>query len=321
MVNPLSRFGLSSNWFPDGSSARDIMENLEALGINNLELSYRAGSGFIGEVSRLVATGKVKVIGVHDVCPRPPGYCNESLAAVNETERRAAVNLVKRNSVVTAGKFGAQYIVLHLGKVEMNLNTPELAESLTDLEKYRSEFMTERRRFAAPHLEAVKRSLTELLDFAGAANLKFTVENRFWFEEIPDFAEIGMLLNSMNSPRLSYWHDTSHAQAMENLGFCAQRAYLEAYGDRLAGFHISDMSFGKVLTSGWLREYVKFQTEHKAPGQGNINFDFLREYAGRNDVCFILEPYGNVPLNQLAESVKYLLQIFKTGKRENVNRS
>jgi sugar phosphate isomerase/epimerase len=172
-------------------------------------------------------------------------------------------------------------------------------ESQESFKKYKKEFQAERKRKAPAHFAQARKSLTELIDCIGSRRIRLAVENRFWYEEFPDFGEIGALLNAFDPDKVSYWHDTSHAQAMETLEFCDQRAYLDAYGERLAGFHIGDMSFDERLNSGWLKDYAEFKTEHKSPGYGNIDFSFLRDFSQRKDIRFIFELYKSVDFSQI----------------------
>ncbi|MFA6714978.1 MAG: TIM barrel protein [Victivallales bacterium] len=307
-------FGFSTNWFPENTTQTELTDFIEKSGLNSFELSYRATPQFIEIIADLVSQELIKVRSVHDVCPRPVGYKCESPAALCEEERRKAVELTKQRTIKMAEKVKADCIVLHLGQVEMQKSTREMvrvfsSEPREKFEQYRREFIAERRAKAPAHFAQARKSLQELSGTAGDCGIKLAVENRFWYEEFPDFAEIGILLNEFPPDKISYWHDTSHAQAMENLGFCTQRAYLDAYGDRLAGFHISDMSFKQDISAEWLNDYVDFKTEHKAPGCGNINFSFLKDFRGRNDIRLIFEFYKMVTLPQISAGITYLEKI------------
>ena len=66
-------------------------------------------------------------------------------------------------------------------------------------------------------------------------------ENRYYFQEIPDFDEIGIILNEFDGGRIRCWHDVGHAAVQENLGICTQKDLLEAYSDKIIGMHLHDV--------------------------------------------------------------------------------
>ena len=67
------------------------------------------------------------------------------------------------------------------------------------------------------------------------------IENRYYFQEMPDFDEIGIILKEFDGGRIRYWHDVGHAAVQENLGICRQKDLLEAYSDKIIGIHFHDV--------------------------------------------------------------------------------
>ena len=98
-----------------------------------------------------------------------------------------------------------------------------------------------RERLAAPHLDAVLRSLDRLNGAAARRGLLLGVENRFHPHEIPSHGETGAILREFDGGAVRYWHDVGHALNHERLGILTQEAWLEAYGPRLAGTHLHDI--------------------------------------------------------------------------------
>jgi sugar phosphate isomerase/epimerase len=112
-----------------------------------------------------------------------------------------------------------------------------------------------------PFFERTKEMLKKLAPEAERRGIKLGIENRQSLEELPLDSDFAFLFKEVDSPALTYWHDTGHAQIKENLGFINHQFHLESLRDRLAGFHIHDVQFaGK---------------DHCTPGTGKVDFAAL----------------------------------------------
>lgn len=89
------------------------------------------------------------------------------------------------------------------------------------------------------------------------------IENRYYFREIPDFDEIGIILEEFRGGNVRYRHDVGDAVVQERLGMCRQRELLIAYADALVGIHLHD---------------IKGLDDHFAPGQGEIRFEEISPF-------------------------------------------
>ena len=153
--------------------------------------------------------------------------------------------------------------------------------------------MSERRRrkeLRQGHLDAVFSSLETLLPEAERRGIRLGLENRYYFQEIPDFEEIGMILGRFRSKNMGYWHDVGHAQVQEHMGIARQRELLEAYGDDLIGVHLHD---------------AVGLDDHLAPGQGDVDFDELRPFLKPTHIK-ILEVHPRVPKKNLMEGIRFI---------------
>jgi sugar phosphate isomerase/epimerase len=217
-----------------------------------------------------------------------------------EKARQEAVKWAKK-TLEHASCLDAKVVILHLGEVgepgnafkqiQSNLTREYKGGEITlkEMKLRIKALFKERNSQAGAYLEASKRSLAELLNFAVKKKIKLALETRYFFHQIPNFEEIGVLLEEFKSENLGYWHDCGHAQLSENLGLTRHEEFLEAYQERLIGIHLHD---------------IKFDTDHLAPFKGELNFSLLRKYVQGN-VAKILE------VNQAQTQAEVMLAIKK----------
>jgi sugar phosphate isomerase/epimerase len=89
------------------------------------------------------------------------------------------------------------------------------------------------------------------------------IENRYYFQEMPDIEEIGIILEQFRGGPIGYWHDTGHAAVFEALGILQHEELLKLYAPHLVGVHLHD---------------AHGIDDHKPPGQGEINFEMVKGY-------------------------------------------
>ena len=139
------------------------------------------------------------------------------------------------------------------------------------------------------YLDAVLRSLSELNKAAQERGILLGVENRFYSHEIPDFEEIGIILEEFKEGAVGYWHDVGHAVVQANLGLLSHEELLENYSSRLIGIHLHG---------------VKGYEDHLAPG-GEENYDLIKRYL-KPDTIKVMEPHPKVSREELKESLAFL---------------
>lgn len=235
---------------------------------------------------------------VHDPCPAgvPLDTLKEwdwQIASLDEMRRGQGVAIAKR-TVDLALQLGARLVVIHPGSIvadpalDYRLREMYLAGE-ADTPAYaalRGELMADRARRAAPHLEAARRSLREIIEYALPLGVTIGLENRYRYYDIPILDEMEALLELSDEEGFGFQYDVGHAETLDRLGLCAHFDWLERFGRRMVGMHLHD---------------VNGLTDHRVPGDGSVDFARIAPY---------LPPAA---LRTLEVSPKYSLQQIRAG--------
>ena len=154
----------------------------------------------------------------------------------------------------------------------------------------RDEIRMLRERKKGKTLEMMLLSMDEIQKAAEKYDVNIGIENRYFFEECPNFDEMGVIFDEFGGGRIGYWHDAGHAQVQENLGFQRVEEMLRAYGKFLVGFHLHD---------------VKGHSDHHVPGIGEVDFELLKKYI-KKDTVKILEIHPRETEKDLMAGVDFL---------------
>jgi len=265
-----------------------------AMGFQRFELGHTVRP----EMLRGVRPGQQVISSIHAPCPANPGPWDH-LASLDEGKRRQAVGRVKE-TIALAQRFKAPVVILHMGKVAVD---PSLERQLRDLynqgrkdtqeyEEAKQRLVEARARMQAWNLAAAARSLEELSRFAQAAGIRLGLENRYYYYEIPSVKEMNTLLAS-DPTTIFYWHDTGHAQNLENLGFTRHEEWLKAFAPRMVGVHLHDVVGLK---------------DHRVAGRGEMNWAMIVSYlpAGAIRTCEFDWPYSE---EEIVAGVEHLRQV------------
>ena len=302
-------FALSTSWNASScNNGIDLIEQIQALGFKNVELSFNLTSKIVEDIHFLNKLGQIRVVSLHNFCPIPDNVERDkalpdfySLSILDEKIRIKAVEQTKK-TIDTAAQFKAGVVILHCGRVEIPDKTKALIELFNKglkgsegYEQLKLESIQERQKQDKPFLDQVLISLNELTEYARNCNVTLGIENRFYIHEIPNLEEIKVFLETFKDSNIAYWHDVGHAQVQENLGFNNQFEYLDLFRDRMIGMHLHD---------------VDGTTDHLAPFEGKLDFSKFADYL-KPDTLKVIESHSPATSQQIIKSVKILRQVFK----------
>lgn len=297
---------LSTSWnaasFSEGAK---VIEEIKKAGFNEVELGFNLTPKIVKGILRLTQKKEIKVVSLHNYCPIPKGLARKfalpdvySLSSINEDERKTAVYFSKK-SIDSCVKFKAKALVLHCGYVEIIDETRRLIELYPDKNSaeftlIRNTLQQDRKALAKVYLEQAIKSLEELNGYAEKNGVFLGIENRFYAREIPSYEEVGIILSYFKNKNIFYWHDTGHAQIMENLGFVGHACdFLKAYGASLIGMHIHD---------------VRLCRDHLAPLKGDLDFSALKPYI-TDETIKVIEAHAPATLEEIMQAKQYLEKI------------
>lgn len=248
----------------------EFIKEVCKFGFTHIELNYTCTSSMVNEFLKIE---DCRISSVHAPCPaarlrteneeRTPRL----LSSLDEDIRREGIDGVKR-SIKLAAKVGACAVVIHCGRVDMGFDLTDrlnqmYEEGLFGTSQYaalQEQIMAKRASLSTPHIEAALKSLKTIEGFAAANGVKLGLENRVSYYEIPTFDEMHLLLSELPPDVVGYWHDVGHAEIQSRLGFAPHGDWFEAYGDRMIGVHLHDVTGIK---------------DHLAPGIGEMDWDMI----------------------------------------------
>ena len=262
----MKELALSTMWSQRYNHLSRFVQDLEVFGFTQTELNSILTPEKLQELLNL----GVQVSSVH--CPCPVGYsrlgvsaASLQLSSLDEEERREALGFA-RATIELASEVEAGAVVIHAGRVELDFGLEDELHrlyrrgALEELARARQQLLEVRASRAAPYLEASRRSLLELAEFAERKGVRLGLETRFYFYEIPQLEEMEVLLQELPPDVVGYWHDVGHAEVKARLGLTPHEEWFARLGGRLIGVHLHD---------------VLGIQDHRAPGTGDVDWDFI----------------------------------------------
>jgi len=263
---------LSTMWaigqFP---SLADFYEASRRMGFTGVELNHHVTLSMLSGAN----LKEIQFSSIHEPCPAEISV--ETLkerdwliSSENEYCRNKGVEAIK-SSIDLAYRLGVNVVVVHCGNIPSdhgleNQMRDKFLQGQQDSAEYSAikiELINKRAALVGPPLEAVKKSLLELLEYANRFHIRLGLENRYHYFDLPTLDEMGMLLDLAEPGLLGYIHDVGHAQALDRLGFYPHEEWLQRYANRMIGVHLHD---------------VIGIADHYAPGLGEVDFDRLAAY-------------------------------------------
>ena len=299
---------ISTSWnayrFNDGEG---LLFEIDQLGFKSIELSFNLKLNLLESIIKESSRLGISIQSLHNYCPIPEGLTAKqalpdcySLASLDEQERSLAVKYTK-SSIDTANRLKAKAVVLHCGRVQI----PDFTRALIDLHnqglkdevdfiKLKKEMIQQRNIHAPAFFAQALNSLDELNAYAKIKGVFLGVETRFYHCEIPNIFEIGVILNKFCNSQIYYWHDTGHAQLMENLGFAKHKDFLDLYGNSLIGVHLHD---------------ILGCQDHLAPLAGTMDFALLKPYL-KKDTLKVIEAHHPATSEDLIKSRDFISKLY-----------
>jgi sugar phosphate isomerase/epimerase len=300
-------FALSTAWNADKYQDGDkIAREIHSLGIRKLELNFSLTSKMVEEIFNFTRQNSVVITSLHNYCPIPEGMTRKnalpdcfSLSSMDEKERKKALEYTKI-TISTAKRLKARAVVLHCGRVEITDHTRELIaiynQGLGKSEQYRQlfdSFVKERKAKSPDYLGQTLKSLEVLSGFARKLNIFLSVENRFYYREIPSYEEFDIILDRFRKKNVTYWHDVGHAYISEKLGFIRVGSLLKKFGAHLYGAHLHN---------------IKNLVDHQAPIAGDFDFRKLKPYI-HDSTIKVIEAHSQADPESITRSVSYLTEV------------
>ncbi len=256
-----------------------IIDEILELGVRNVELSHGLSVAKLPGFIKAYREEKFNCVGVHNFFPSPVEIFIDSPDAYefsdrDKKKRDRAIRLTLE-SLEKAAKFGAKYIVLHLGSVSsMNAKKgSSLLESLIVEEgefslpyvKAKSRFVKERYDKGSRFVERSVEALKQFIEPAKKHGIQLAVESRSHYEQVPSEDEMVALMEAFkDEPTVGYWHDFGHVHRKHNLGLLDHERWLSRMSEFLIGGHFHDV--------------VWPHKDHQVPFTGSMNFEPLLEY-------------------------------------------
>jgi FMN phosphatase YigB (HAD superfamily)/sugar phosphate isomerase/epimerase len=281
-------------------SLEDFIEVGRRIGFDRVELNHQVDSTMLAGIN----FNDHQVSSIHEPCPADISVAELKkrdwlISATDEACRWEGVKSVQR-SIDLAHQLRAHVVVIHSGSVHPDRSLEDLLRNLykagqnlsPEYQDLQNLLRKNRRELAPPRMNAVKKSLAELLDYAGGSGIRLGLENRYHYLEFPSPDELEELLGLASPDRLGFIYDVGHAQALSRLGFYPHDEWLKRFAPRIIATHLHDV--------------IGLQ-DHRIPGQGNVDFDMIAAYLPK-EALRTLEFQGHHTHEQVKTGLMFLEQ-------------
>ncbi len=297
----MSGLALSTMWgigkFPKFA---DFFSAGKSLGFDAFELNHAVNSSMLVEMNR----DGYRIASIHEPCPADISVATLKerdwfISSLDEENRKHGVAAIRR-SIDLAQELGARAVIVHPGRVDMDVAPDATLRALyrarkaatTEYADTKEKFIRARAARAEPNVDAVRRSIIELAEHARQSGVRLGLEIRYHYFEIPLPDEMEMLFGAGYEDVLGFWYDVGHAETLDQMGFIPHEEWLKRFASRMLGVHLHD---------------VNGIDDHRAAGLGQVNWDMVARYLPVNALR-TCEFQNDNSAGQVAAGVKWLTE-------------
>ncbi|HEX4202515.1 MAG TPA: sugar phosphate isomerase/epimerase [Chthoniobacterales bacterium] len=247
-----------------------MLAEIWELGFRRVELGHGVRLSLIQGIAEFARDHDLAITSLHNFCPLPLEVFHASPDCLQCTSSDAGErNRAQRHTFATidhAVRFGAPYVVLHLGFAPVRDETKRLSKLIYQGKIFGRTFVQTKLRALKEREKAdvyprVRDWLVPVVEHAKQARIKLGIENRTELDTFPNEYEFKKLFDDFKEPVLGHWHDFGHAQVRENLTFHDHAEWLRAAAPRLFGCHVHDVIYP--------------DRDHRVPLTGTVPFTEL----------------------------------------------
>lgn len=255
-----------------------MVNEIRELGFEWIELSHGLPASMLPGVLEAVKAGEIRVAGAHNFLPSPVEVRMDApdiyeVTSHRPVERRRAMELSRR-SLDMAARFGAKYLVMHMGSVpamkswrwtrRMEQLAAEGERGGEEYDRVQEEFARRRKRQGVLPWRRAQAALAALRGQARELGIVLAVESRSHGEQVPSEDELyGMFPETAEDwdsreEGYGYWHDFGHVQRKHNLMKLDHVEYFRRMLPFLVGCHVHDVEYP--------------ERDHRVPFRGEVAF-------------------------------------------------
>jgi sugar phosphate isomerase/epimerase len=247
-----------------------MLAEIWELGFRQVELSHGIRLSLLEGIAEFIRDHDLTISSLHNFCPLPIEVFHPSPDCLRCTSSDPAErNRAQRHTFATidqAARFGAPYVVLHLGFVPIEDATKRLSKLIHQGKIFGRTFVQTKLRALQQREKTdlyprVRDWLIPVVEHAKQAGVRLGIENRAEIDTFPNEFEFKKLFNDFNEPVLGYWHDFGHAQVRQYLTLLDHAEWLQAAAPRLLGCHVHDVVYP--------------DRDHRIPFTGTVPFKKL----------------------------------------------
>lgn len=229
-----------------------MLAEIWELGFRQVELGHGVRLSLIQGIAEFVRDHDLAITSLHNFCPLPLEVFHASPDCLQCTSSDAGErNRAQRHTFATidqAVRFGAPYVVLHLGFAPVRDDTKRLSKLIHQGKIFGRTFVQTKLRALKEREKAdvyprVRDWLVPVVEHAKQARIKLGIENRTELDTFPNEYEVKKLFDDFKEPILGHWHDFGHAQVRQNLTLHDHAEWLRAAAPRLFGCHVHDVIY------------------------------------------------------------------------------